>query len=168
MRIGNAAFFAPLTVTSPASALPPCTIIVSTDLLNREAPAKCSRNHNAISTAIILIDPSVPVSRIISEQRQHQRAYCSANLDSARAALAQITRRFFNNPAIEIEPVDTAVERSAWLPTAHLSLQVHNFAAGNIGRIGYNQIKLFFELLVERGKEIRSEEHTSELQSPYV
>jgi len=31
---------------------------------------------------------SIPVSRIISEQRQHQRAYCSANLDSDRAALA--------------------------------------------------------------------------------
>src|SRR4029078_6785374 len=154
MRIGHAAFFAPLTVTSPASALPPCTIIVSTDLLNGDAPATCSRNHNAISTAIILMDPSVPVSRIISEERQHQRAYCSADLDSDSAAWAQITRRFFNNPPIEIEPVDTAVERSAWLPTAHLSLQVRNLAAGNIGRIAYNQIKIFFELLVQRGKEI--------------
>src|SRR6185503_16300269 len=150
MRIGNAAFFAPLTVTSPASALPPCTIIVSTDLLNREVPLTCSRNHNAISIAIILMNLSIPVSRIISEQRQHQRAYCSADLDSDGAAWAQITRRFFNNPAIEIEPVDTAVERSAWLPTAHLSLQVRNLAAGNIWRIGYNQIKLFFELFVER------------------
>src|ERR1044072_2730255 len=154
MRIGNAAFFAPLTVTSPASALPPCTIIVSTDLLNGEASATCSRNHNAISTAIVLINMSIQVSRIISEQRQRRGTHRCANLDSDGAALAQITRALFGDPTIEIEPVDASVERSARLPTAHLSLQLRNLAAGNIGWIGYNQINIFFELLVECGKEI--------------
>src|SRR5690242_18983146 len=116
MSTGSAAFFAPLTVTSPASALPPCTIIVSTDLLNEGAPATCSRNHSAFSTTIILVHMNIFVSRAIFEECQYHRSHFGADLDSHRAGLMQITRGFFSDSAVEFEPVNASVECHARLP----------------------------------------------------
>src|ERR1051325_7542113 len=138
MSTGSAAFFAPLTVSSPASGLPPWTIIVATDRLNQGAPATCSCKHNAISTAIILVHLSIYVSRAISEECRYHRAHRGADLDSHRAALAQISWGLFSNPAVEIEPVNTSVECRARLPAAYFSIELGNLVARNVGRIRYD------------------------------
>src|ERR1051325_147353 len=138
MSTGSAAFFAPLTVSSPASGLPPCTIIVSTDLLNEGAPATCSRKYNAISTAIILVHLSIPVSRAISEECRYHRAHRRADLDSHRAVLAQISGGLCSDSAVEIEPVNPSVECRARLPAAYFSIQLGNLVARNVGRIRYD------------------------------
>src|ERR1044072_9385123 len=129
MSTGSAAFFAPLTVTSPASGLPPCTIIVSTNLLNERAPAPCSCKHNAILTAIILVHLSIYVSRAISEECRYHRAHRGADLDSHRAALAQITRGLFSDSGVKIEPVNPPVECRARLPAAYFSIELGNLVA---------------------------------------
>ena len=132
---GRAAFFAPLTSTSPSSTTPPRITMLSTSPPPSSAlppRARCRRGRAR---------PRCSCSAVRREEIAHRGRLAGADLDQQPAAGREHAAAVGDERAQHVEPVGAGGERERAARVAHLGRERRELALGAVRRIRHDEVE---------------------------